>query len=571
MPFWTEHTFQPKRVNRFEIKIRPIDSVNGCEDNQKFGKEIEWSNVVSAQKPSFTTGLSKFKYLNTEVRFANPPTWNPIKIVILDIVDSDILQSLKDSQNEYMYRKEDYRLLSAPVDKLAGGNQIEIYHLDENGQRIEKWTLERAFFTNISYSQLDYSQDALSTIEITIEYDDAHLTNLRSALTTVTSDTQTRQQVSRQEFENVIRRNIQRENYRVVESECPDNLENCTIPKYVPPPKEPPAATTKPSTPPGPDNITASADVLFAFDSSVIKDDYKDKLDEIAKRLIETDEKLLIEGHTDKIGSDEYNQQLSERRANAVRDYLIQQGVPEEQLTAVGRGEEQANQNANRQQRAADRNVQFEFSEPEPRLEEQNTKIGSGVPFVPSEPSVDTSMSKEAIVEDLLGSSRNPLEGIPKISDSLNSVELTAPSPEPESLEPRNMNANSNVPTAVPFTPSDPVVSLPSAPVTVESVPEQPAPSARQIETPTEIVVPSELQSQENNSSATNIPAKNETESNIPVAGEPSYSTTTNEFGTKTTKITASGFSSETTTIDPSDTKRIEEFEKKLNSFFDEE
>ena len=49
--------------------------------------------------------------------------------------------------------------------------------------------------------------------------------------------------------------------------------------------------------------------------------------------------RINIVGHTDNRGSDQYNQQLSEERANSVRDYLISQGVNGETLTAQGRGE----------------------------------------------------------------------------------------------------------------------------------------------------------------------------------------------------------------------------------------
>ncbi|HWK31174.1 MAG TPA: OmpA family protein, partial [Terriglobales bacterium] len=45
-----------------------------------------------------------------------------------------------------------------------------------------------------------------------------------------------------------------------------------------------------------------------------------------------------VEGHTDSIGSDAYNQKLSEKRANNVRDYLVKQSVPEDVITAMGFG-----------------------------------------------------------------------------------------------------------------------------------------------------------------------------------------------------------------------------------------
>ncbi len=47
---------------------------------------------------------------------------------------------------------------------------------------------------------------------------------------------------------------------------------------------------------------------------------------------------LAVEGHTDSIGTDEYNRQLSEQRAEAVRDYLVQQGIKSDAITASGFG-----------------------------------------------------------------------------------------------------------------------------------------------------------------------------------------------------------------------------------------
>jgi outer membrane protein OmpA-like peptidoglycan-associated protein len=51
--------------------------------------------------------------------------------------------------------------------------------------------------------------------------------------------------------------------------------------------------------------------------------------------------KLEVEGHTDSVGGEEYNQHLSENRASAVRDYLIQQGVKSDTIIARGFGESQ--------------------------------------------------------------------------------------------------------------------------------------------------------------------------------------------------------------------------------------
>ncbi|WP_290793288.1 OmpA family protein [Halomonas sp.] len=87
--------------------------------------------------------------------------------------------------------------------------------------------------------------------------------------------------------------------------------------------------------------VTLSSEVNFAFDSAELQPQAEMTLDEVARRLREhTDVRIRIEGHTDSMGSAQYNQGLSERRANSVRDYLASQGVDANRMMAVGYGEQ---------------------------------------------------------------------------------------------------------------------------------------------------------------------------------------------------------------------------------------
>jgi OOP family OmpA-OmpF porin len=82
--------------------------------------------------------------------------------------------------------------------------------------------------------------------------------------------------------------------------------------------------------------------VYFDFDKATIKPEGKVVLNEAAA-LLQKHERVVVEvaGHTDSVGSDAYNQGLSERRANAVKQYLTEQGVTATRLTARGYGESQ--------------------------------------------------------------------------------------------------------------------------------------------------------------------------------------------------------------------------------------
>jgi outer membrane protein OmpA-like peptidoglycan-associated protein len=83
--------------------------------------------------------------------------------------------------------------------------------------------------------------------------------------------------------------------------------------------------------------------ILFDYDSAELSGGARAFLDKLGNQL-KTDEfqsqRYVLEGHTDARGSEDYNQVLSERRAKAVRDYLISaSGINEQRLQAVGKGE----------------------------------------------------------------------------------------------------------------------------------------------------------------------------------------------------------------------------------------
>jgi outer membrane protein OmpA-like peptidoglycan-associated protein len=88
--------------------------------------------------------------------------------------------------------------------------------------------------------------------------------------------------------------------------------------------------------------IVNISDVLFDTGKYTLKPGAREKLAKVAGIVLSyPDLRLQMEGHTDNIGSDQYNQTLSERRAEAVRSYLTAQGVPAANLTAIGLGKTQ--------------------------------------------------------------------------------------------------------------------------------------------------------------------------------------------------------------------------------------
>lgn len=83
-------------------------------------------------------------------------------------------------------------------------------------------------------------------------------------------------------------------------------------------------------------------DVNFEFDSAVLTMGAEGILDDVAEKLRANENvRVRIEGHTDAVGSDSYNQDLSQRRADSVADYLASQGVSTDRMRTIGYGESQ--------------------------------------------------------------------------------------------------------------------------------------------------------------------------------------------------------------------------------------
>ena len=109
-------------------------------------------------------------------------------------------------------------------------------------------------------------------------------------------------------------------------------------PMVAPPAPQPaPPAARMPVT----EKVTLSADTLFGFDKAVIRPEGKLKLDDLVDKLKAVDvETIIAIGYTDRIGSKAYNLKLSERRAEAVKAYLVSKGVPAGRILANGKGKE---------------------------------------------------------------------------------------------------------------------------------------------------------------------------------------------------------------------------------------
>ena len=127
-------------------------------------------------------------------------------------------------------------------------------------------------------------------------------------------------------------------------SECDaDLVKKAEAPKVA----EAAAPAAAPMAPIGPEKpamekITLQAETLFDFDKAVVRADGKKALDEKVvspMKQYPQVEVVLVTGHADRIGSEKYNQDLSQRRADAVKGYLIEQGVDTKRIETASKGE----------------------------------------------------------------------------------------------------------------------------------------------------------------------------------------------------------------------------------------
>lgn len=134
--------------------------------------------------------------------------------------------------------------------------------------------------------------------------------------------------------------------------------------------------------------IVNMSDVLFGFNKYDLKPDAREKLAKVSGILLAYPNlKLQVEGYTDNVGSDEYNQKLSEERADSVRDFLVSQNVSGSNITAEGYGKTHpVADNSTSSGRAENRRVQLVVSGNAIGVPEQQPQPGAGSENQPPAP-----------------------------------------------------------------------------------------------------------------------------------------------------------------------------------------
>jgi OOP family OmpA-OmpF porin len=134
------------------------------------------------------------------------------------------------------------------------------------------------------------------------------------------------------------------ENERIPSCNCKTDASTCLQPAVEPAMVSEPAPVVEPPPPPAPKPVIIekgrqTLNVEFDFDKSTIKKGYDKDINDLAKVMKDyPDLNVVIEGHTDNVGTAAYNKKLSQRRAEAVKQYLVEKGINANRITAEGFG-----------------------------------------------------------------------------------------------------------------------------------------------------------------------------------------------------------------------------------------
>lgn len=156
--FWASPNSEPKRGFRFLVRINSIPS---------------WM-CKKVTKPEFVIKNVQHRYLNHSFSYPGGAEWSPITVEMVDPVNPDASKTLqniiKNSGYNFPTNPNDTTTLSKAKSCAALGHVV-IEQIGANGEPIEQWTLNNAWVEKVSYGELSYESEELTTVTLSIRYD----------------------------------------------------------------------------------------------------------------------------------------------------------------------------------------------------------------------------------------------------------------------------------------------------------------------------------------------------------------------------------------------------------------
>lgn len=171
MAFWTAGATErdPKRNFRFQVLISGLQETV---DGNSAQESVWWAKKIA--KPNFTIAESKHVYLGHTFYYPGKVEWQTISMTLVDPVNPGSLNRLNNiiSQSGYIVPKDANTTITQSKQGAVGGlKNVTILQLDGLGNAIETWDLKNPFIKSLKFSDLDYENDDLSTIDVEFRYD----------------------------------------------------------------------------------------------------------------------------------------------------------------------------------------------------------------------------------------------------------------------------------------------------------------------------------------------------------------------------------------------------------------
>ena len=173
MAFWTAGGLgkDPKRNFRWRVTINGFNSQGANDASEATDSLVWWAKKV--QKPNYTTAESKHVYLGHSFYWPGKTEWQEITLTLVDPVSPNATAILNKIVEDSGYQlPSTTKSVTQSKSKSVGAlNSVVIEQLDAAGDPVETWTLKNPFIKKISFSDLDYENDELTTIDIGLRYD----------------------------------------------------------------------------------------------------------------------------------------------------------------------------------------------------------------------------------------------------------------------------------------------------------------------------------------------------------------------------------------------------------------
>ena len=176
MSFWKDGSAEPKRNFRFLVTIGTLGGTNTSGGNN--GGSVVWfaKNVTS---PSYNVTSVTHDFLDNKYYYPGRVEWQTISLTLVDPVSPDAVGFVNQILTDTGYLVKDKQAAQIGNAKTIAKNQaiisglqdLSIDIIDEEGKSLEKWKLKNPFIESAKFGDLDYTNDELRTVELTIKYD----------------------------------------------------------------------------------------------------------------------------------------------------------------------------------------------------------------------------------------------------------------------------------------------------------------------------------------------------------------------------------------------------------------